>query len=89
MRVYIFSLLISFIIVPRAFAEYRAFRLKITNTNTGQERLVMSTMDHLQYPDYFPVHAGETVQYVESWKCKGNTSGYKPICAPPSTRTSD
>lgn len=70
-----------------AKAEYRAYRLKINNTTTGQERIVLSTLDHIQYPGYHPVNANETVQYVESWMCRGNTSGYKPICAQPSTRT--
>lgn len=83
-----FSALILFLAFPiESFAEYRAYRLKITNSATGQERIVTSTMDHIQYPDYFPVQAFETISYIESWMCRGNTSNYKLICAPPSTRT--
>ena len=82
-----FCLFIILTFTPSSFAEYRAYRLRIINSVTGQERLVMSTMDHLQYPDYFPVQGTETVGYVESWMCHGNTSGYKPICAPPSARS--
>ncbi len=65
-----------------AHAEYRAFELVITNAATGQERVVISTLDPNQYRGYYPVAVEEKVTYRSTWKCKGNTS-LKPVCSKP------
>lgn len=66
-----------------AQAEYRAFELVISNPTTGQERVVISTMEPRRYRRYHPVKMEEQVVYRDTWMCKGNTSGHKPICPKP------
>jgi hypothetical protein len=65
-----------------AHAEYRAFELVITNVASGQERVVVSTLDPNQYRVFYPVSLEEKVTYRATWKCKGNTS-LKPVCGKP------
>ena len=65
-----------------AFSEYRAFELVIENQQTQQRRIVVSTLDPLQYPDYYPVSPNEIVMYQDTWMCYGNTSN-KNICPNP------
>jgi len=72
-----------------AHAEYRVFTLKITNTQTKDYRLVDSTLDPIQYPYYYPVQKDEIVQYIDTWRCYGNTGGEKPHCPNPRTTASD
>ncbi len=66
-------------------AEYRAFELVIANSTSGQERVVISTLDPRRYRKYYPVRADETVTYSATWMCKGNTSSHKPVCPKPDT----
>lgn len=63
----------------QASAEYRAFELEIVNTETGDSRRVIATVDHLQYPYLHPVKLIERVDYVTSWMCLGRTDA-RPIC---------
>ncbi len=56
-----------------AHAEYRAFELVITDSTSGQERVVLSTLDPNQYRGYYPAKPGEKITYRQSWRCKGNT----------------
>lgn len=65
-----------------ARAEYRAYRMTITNQSTGAQRTVMSNLDPDQYRSLYPVLKEETIQLENSWKCYGDTS-LKPICAEP------
>lgn len=81
-----FVLLLS-LIGTLARAEYRAFELRIADPEKGTERTVRSTLDHLQYPEYFPLTKGEQIQLLRSWRCWGNTGGFKPICPAPDERT--
>lgn len=78
---------VAFAFLSLAQAEYRAFELVITNAATGQERVVISTLDPNQYRGYYPVGFEETVTYRSTWKCKGNTS-LKPICSKPESAPS-
>lgn len=66
-----------------AQAEYRAFELVIVDSTTGQERVVVSTLDPRQYRKYYPVKYDDQITYRATWKCKGNTSGHKPVCPMP------
>lgn len=77
----ILLLLVSW--MPSARAEYRAFELVIKNPTTGQERVVVSTLDPRQYRHYYPMRYEEQVSYRATWKCRGNTSGHKPVCPKP------
>lgn len=72
-----------FLTATMAQAEYRAFELVITNTTTGQERVVLSTLDPLQYRHYYPVRPEETVLYRATWMCRGNTSHFLRLCPRP------
>lgn len=63
-----------------AQAEYRAFELAIVNNESGNEKRIITTLDHLQYPDYYPLSKGESLVYVDSWMCWDNTSGFQDIC---------
>ncbi|GIL18711.1 MAG: hypothetical protein BroJett040_24620 [Oligoflexia bacterium] len=76
--------IIFLLLSPFAKAEYRAFMLKITAPNGQDYRLVKSTLDHIQYPIYHPIDSKETITYIETWRCRGNTSEQKPICMSPS-----
>lgn len=76
------ALLLAFFI-PTAHAEYRAFELVITSPTTGQERTVLSTLDPRQYRRYYPVKYDDQITYTDTWMCKGNTSGHKPVCPKP------
>lgn len=79
MRAVFLAMLIS---APCA-AEYRAYQLIIRNVDSGTERTVLSTLDHLQYGEYFPVARNEVVEYGTSWRCRGRTGDFQKICADP------
>ena len=61
-------------------AEYRAYELTISDSITNQSRVVVTTLDHLQYPMYYTVHKDERTQITGTWMCKGRTDGFAPIC---------
>lgn len=61
-------------------AEYRAYQLRLKNLTTGNEKILVSTLDHIQYRTYYPVRADEVVEYVSSWRCHGSTAYHKVIC---------
>ncbi len=64
-------------------AEYRAFRLRIENIkNPSEKREVLSNLDPLQYPGYYPLQADERISYTDTWMCFGRTNG-KAICPDP------
>lgn len=75
--------LTAFLFLASAHAEYRAFELVIANSTTGQERVVTSTLDPLQYRRYYPLKVDDVVTYRDTWRCRGNTSWNKPICPKP------
>ena len=82
-RILIFAGILAGLMSQLAEAEYRAFELSVRNVQTGTERRVASTLDHIQYPEYFPLSLGESVEYVRSWMCWGRTDNFQPICPPP------
>lgn len=65
------------------FGEYRAFRLRIFRPEDGTERFAQSTLDSIQYPAYFPLQKGETIEIQKTWRCPGNTGNFKSLCSPP------
>jgi hypothetical protein len=69
--------------ISSAHAEYRAFELVIVDSTTGQERVVVTTLDPNQYRMYYPAKFDDKITYRRTWRCKGNTSYYKPICPQP------
>ena len=71
-----------------AQAEYRVFRLKIQAApeEPGGEAAVryeLSVLDPIQYREYFHVTDRESVTYVETWRCRGRTDNFKPLCPNP------
>ncbi|MCB0421197.1 MAG: hypothetical protein KDD61_09375 [Bdellovibrionales bacterium] len=70
-------------LLSSASAEYRAFELLIINPETGKERRVISTFDHIQYPEYHPLESGEVVNYVTSWMCWDRTNHLQKYCPKP------
>lgn len=64
-------------------AEYRAFILHLFNSEKQQVRLIETTLDPDQYRTLYPLSPHESLTYVETWKCKGRTDFFKPICAKP------
>ncbi len=68
-----------------AKAEYRVYELVITDTTTGKSRTVASTLDNLQYRDYYPVKLAETVEIQDTWMCWPRTDYYKRLCPNPKT----
>ena len=57
-----------------AHADYRVFTLKIEDSTTGQSRTVNTTLDHLQYGMYYPVHPTEQVTIAATWMCRNYRS---------------
>lgn len=72
-------ILLLFVFCSQTRAEYRAYRLTITNLVTGAQRSVISNFDPIQYRDLYPVLKEEEVTLEKSWMCYGDTS-QKPIC---------
>jgi hypothetical protein len=64
-------------------AEYRAFELVISDTDSGKERVVISTLDPFQWVGYHPLAKSEGITYRSTWRCRGNTSHFAPICPKP------
>ena len=78
----LFSILFHF----ETFADYRAFELVIVDPTSGQEHVVLSNLDPIQYPGYYPVKLGERITYRATWRCRGNTSNFQPICPNPKAK---
>lgn len=76
-------ILIILLPVPASVAEYRAYELLIEDVESGKQRKVVTTLDHLQYPTYYPLSNGEKVSYLNSWMCHQNTGDFKDICQSP------
>lgn len=74
--------LLIFLITPLAQAEYRVFKLQFTNTKTKQVRFIQSTLDPVQYRSIYQPK-DETITYVQTWRCRGATDGFKPHCQSP------
>ncbi len=79
----IFTMLFLALASPKASAEYRAFELKITDTEKNKDRAIISTLDNLQYPRYYPLNKNESIAYVDSWMCYENMSDFTKTCAKP------
>lgn len=70
-----------------AFAEYRAFELRIEKTANPEEyRTIISNLDPVQYRGYYFVQNDERVLYTNTWMCHGRTGNYRKICDPPPAR---
>ena len=68
---------------PTVNAELRAFRLKITDTSTGTERIVISRLDDLQYRQYFAVKSSEQITIDRTWMCYQRSDYTGTLCQAP------
>jgi len=50
-------------------------------------RLVKSSLDPYQYRGYYHLRPEESVTYIDTWRCPGNTGGIKEICKSPKELT--
>lgn len=64
-------------------AEYRVFKLQFTNPKANRTWQILSTLDPIQYKTIFPLSSGESVTYVQTWRCPGSTSQFKAYCQSP------
>ena len=65
-------------------ADYRVYQLQILKS--GQPiRQEVSTLDHYQYPEYYPLRQDEEISYITSWMCKGRqpAEAFNPPCPNP------
>lgn len=85
LRTFIF-LIVSYFAYS-AFAEYRAFELRIEKADNPDEfRTLISNLDPQQYRGYYFVQNDERISYTRSWMCYGRTGDHRPICDPPPAR---
>lgn len=66
-----------------AQAEFRVFRLKVVNSETGTEREVVSRLDELQYAGYFPIKRSESVSIEQTWMCYERNDYAGTLCPAP------
>ncbi len=66
-----------------AQAEFRAFRLKITDAASGTERQVVTRFDHLQYPMYRFIKKTEVAVIDQTWMCYDRSDHVGAVCAAP------
>lgn len=64
-------------------AEYRVFKLRAIQAETGQSRIIHSTLDQHQYPRLHPLPFGEKLVYETSWMCWNPGGEDVPYCDPP------
>ena len=67
------------------FSEYRVFKLRIVNTKTNKSRIVHSTLDWIQYPEYHHLLRDERIELVDHWMCWKRSDGFDPLCKRPVT----
>ncbi len=76
-------MMVLFVFTLSAQAEYRTYLLRITNNKTQKIRMLYSTLDPLQYKTIYALSPDEGIEYLDTWKCKGSTGGFKIHCAKP------
>ena len=87
-RVLIFTVLFAALLLTNtsARAEYRAFRLVITDPLNGSSRSVVTTLDPLQYGQYHYLKSTERAQIEATWMCRDRSENFKAICSAPKER---
>jgi len=74
-----FGLLIGF----SARAEYRVYKLRITNQQTGKSRDILSTLMPSEYKTYNTLGSFEKIELIDHWMCWKRSDGFKPLCTRP------
>jgi hypothetical protein len=65
------------------FAEYRVYKLKLTDTTTNKSREILSTMTPEQYVFYYPITPFQTLEILDHWMCWARGDGFKKLCTRP------
>ena len=68
-------------------AEYRAFWLGFEGPNPSEFRTIISSLDPVQYPGYYPVPQNTRIRLLDTWMCRGRTNHLRDFC--PSPRKSE
>lgn len=72
-----------FVSMCSAQAEYRVYKLKITDTEKKTSREVLSILMPAAYIYYHPVRSTEAVEIVDHWMCFQRSDGFKKLCTRP------
>ncbi len=83
MRIVLLVLLILLFSPSPLFAEYRVYKLKLTDTKTNKSREFLSTMMPEQYVFYYPISPFQTLQILDHWMCWARGDGFKKLCTRP------
>ena len=65
-------------------AEFRVFRLRIINSETGTERTVTTRFADLHYAGYYPVSRSERITIDQTWMCFERNDYAGTLCPAPS-----
>jgi hypothetical protein len=79
-----------FIFALSANAEYRVFRLVITDATNPQDikkREILSTLDPFQWVGYNTLKSSESIDYTDTWRCFDDTSDDEDFCPSPRAKT--
>lgn len=76
----------SVLTAPVAQAEFRVFRLRITNQADGTERTVVSRLDDIQYAGYNLLKRSEFVVIEQTWMCYARNDYAGTLCPAPDDR---
>jgi hypothetical protein len=78
------QLIITFLMFSlSAQAEYRVYKLKISNQQTGKSREILSTLMPREYTLYNTLGAFEKIELVDHWMCWRRSDGFRPLCTRP------
>ena len=83
----IIFLALQLIILRRAQAEYRVYRLGVKLTDKSPEQEVLTTLDDIQYLTYYKASATTQVRLIQHWMCRGRTDEFKRYCPGPVLKT--
>ena len=81
-------LILAVLLCGHAEAAYRVYQLKITTYDyygkkVGKPRVILSTLDYLQYEHYHGGYRRMHVQMLDTWYCPGDTRNFRPYCPKP------
>jgi hypothetical protein len=79
----IIFLALQLIILTRAQAEYRVYKLGVKLADKAPEQEVLTTLDDLQYSTYFNTSPTQQVRLIQHWMCRGRTDDFKKYCPGP------
>ena len=79
----IIFLALQVLILSRAQAEYRVYRLGVKYDDNSQEQQVLTTLDNIQFDTYYKITSTQATRIIEHWMCRGRTDNFTPYCEKP------